>query len=296
MVVKNCIDCTAEFRGLSQRCPECRYKHRLEIQKKYRYDIYHGMTIEKHCPYCNIVIKKMMNYCRKAPCISATFGSNTRPLKSNRVAEKLTRSEACKRVTCEPLNKYRDMLFEKFMVDFTVEKFNDIRKVAMKGLCGQPIAKGFIGAIFYLMSNLSQYKIAKCIGITEPTIRNYIKKLSKETIVAAGKIDTFNRIPNQPRQARLDSKPHVIVFNTIPIYPGMVTISQISKICDYPTSSVDKIIRKFMIHRMVSRVAKEIPGKTVKGQNVKYYHYFKPISPEPESKVEQDTVLKTVSP
>lgn len=107
--------------------------------------------------------------------------------------DSISRKEACKRVTCDASNKYRDLLVEKFP-GLTVERFNEMRLAFMKSNCGRHFHPGGLaGAIFYVAANyinknnpewyigkqIFQNDITVIVGISDVALRRYIKLIIK---------------------------------------------------------------------------------------------------------------------
>lgn len=158
--------------------------------------------MKKFCTICEryyTPIRNFQRYCYQPDCNSRYIlkrGKGCGPRRANKIRpilktyEKMpsadTRS-ACKLVICDEVDKYRDMLLDYFKGMTTIEEFNDLRRKAMKGKCGQAIhQRAFAGGIFYIAVNgglqgagyksrIKWRELTNFLDVAQITMRKYAK-------------------------------------------------------------------------------------------------------------------------
>nr|MDO8110830.1 hypothetical protein [Candidatus Sigynarchaeota archaeon] len=188
------ITCTACGKTFMQRHGAQKYCHVEGCSSFRKYTGKHYSFIT--CTACGKLFKPRnarQRNCYKEGCPS--FFVKTHTAKHRHITklyehdDSISRKDACKRVTCDASNKYRDLLVEKFP-GLPVEKFNEIRLEVMKSNCGRHLHPGGLaGGIFYVASNyidekhpdlydgkpIFQNDITVIVGITDVALRRYNK-------------------------------------------------------------------------------------------------------------------------
>lgn len=107
----------------------------------------------KICDACGKTFKGTGRFCRENSCISSTFGEKTTIVSHIEKQASISKIDACKRIICTKIDKYRDLLIVAYPF-IMKEYFDEIKKLTMKSHCGQHVSpRNMAGAVFYIAVN-----------------------------------------------------------------------------------------------------------------------------------------------